>query len=752
MFTFSFKTITASEAQIVLTRHKCYQAIKARPNLNLSHSRSVTRPLQSALRMLSAFQLCFAVFVATFRYAQTEVSSHYNALKVGNNTICSWNCTIIDSDFLAQRKTVFAAPNRLIKLAVKYQKKVDKKCVNQTSLGNSSGNATLEHWQVWLPANNKPSSFAHVMERLSNLIRPSYSEEGIEVKAVCYLKPAKTTAAFQKYNSGFLPRFVRGHLADHGVALESIDCDADEVDNLEPCINISKSTGNNTDSQVKQNGWTEDAFLFLSLVFVAAFIHYSPAFLCLFSPTVVTENGVRQIVLEGASPTSLRSLMANYFFSDGNTIWHKGRRLVLRLVVLPFPFLASAIVVDYLQHREKKVIPLFDLSRPFMKVYFTCYVIQALCDSFFNLTQKAEPCLVCRKVKPDLTCDDELPRRIRNHLRMQPLIFVKCWRLFLKCFLSYFRISQVILPSWNVSTAWSVFRIPVFVFFLSMIPVVTIISLVTMFLAALVGIFLTSPIVILCGAAKLSASSGPRLYRLWVIFIRFCVTPSAIIGAIAVLMSAALGYLIAIAVVLLLLLSEESLPFVALFVLVCYYIWSSYSFFTNKYHDLSLALFKCYKKSPHDQIENTVQENIPNPDNEGNVVKIPKELFNMACEELMPIREGVCILLLKVTLILSFVFLGFLFIMRLDVGATPVTKALVTFFTGSFPKVVAIYVDGGRQRKLEAMATEEKVPRIVQDYINGTPRGNQWQENNSANTEEVVLVLGNEENIEMVDM
>jgi len=210
-----------------------------------------------------------------------------------------------------------------------------------------------------------------------------------------------------------------------------------------------------------------------------------------------------------------------------------------------------------------------------------------------------------------------------------------------------------------------------------------------------------------------------------------------------------------------LLLSEESLPFVALIILVCYYLWSSYSSFTNKYHDLSLTLFKCYKTSGHDQISedalftDPTQETTPNTENRSDVMRIPKRLFDMACEELIPIREGVCILLLKVALIVSFVFLVFLLVMKLNVGATPVTKALVTFFTGSFPKIVAIYFEGGRQRRLEALTIEEKAPRIVRDYINGTVtlRDSQGQDNHDTNTDEVpILVYDNEESIEMVNM
>ena len=146
------------------------------------------------------------------------------------------------------------------------------------------------------------------------------------------------------------------------------------------------------------------------------------------------------------------------------------------------------------------------------------------------------------------------------------------------------------------------------------------------------------------------------------------------------------------------------------------------------------------------QAENTIS-----PEGKGNVVKIPKDLFDMACEELVPIREGVCILVLKVFLILSFVFLAFFTIMQLHIDATPGMKALVTFFTGSFPKVLAICIDGGRQRKLDSIVTKERAAMIVQDYINGTQSANQ-QDSSEVNTDEVIIVDDNEETIEMINM
>lgn len=698
------------------------------------------------MRMLSASKLCFAILLISFQChtrTKAEVSPrHDNMILDGegyrNEIRCSWNCTVTDSDFPEQRKTVLAHPNRLIKLVVMYEKKVDEKCVNQTSL--SSNRVVAENWQIWQPENFKSSSFARAVDSVLNVIFSSYFREHRKIIAVCNFKPIRKTAESPTYNNDSVPsQFIRGHLADLGLDSKSMDCNIEKIEDLQPHINISNSTGNNIDSLFKQNNGLTDTDIPLQIfvfMFVTAFFYYSPAFLCLFSPTMVTENGVRQISLEGASPVSLRSLLGNYFFSEVDTLWHRIRTLILRAVVVPLPFLAPAIIFNYMVvvlYKETLNVPLLfrilDLSQPLKLTFFAGYFLQAIFDSYVSRVKK--PCLVCRTVKPNFNCNDELPRRILNHLRIQPLVLVKCWRLFSTCLVCYFKMSQIILPSWKVSTAWFL-RIPLLLVFLSTIPAVAVTLLVTLALVVVfIIICLTSPLSILGDAAAGINVCGSVVTRLTILLcVRIFIRLPAAIAAALILLNAALGVVLAIAVLFILLFSEKGLPLVACFVLVCYYLWSGYSSFTNKYHDLSLTLFKFYKTSQHEQISSEelliimdpVQDVTPNHwDKTGHVVRIPKGLFDMACEELMPIREGVCKLLLEVTIILSFVFLTFWLIMKLDVSATPVTKALVTFFTGSFPKIVVIYFDGERQRKVEATITEEKAPKIVQDYVRGTP-------------------------------
>jgi len=124
----------------------------------------------------------------------------------------------------------------------------------------------------------------------------------------------------------------------------------------------------------------------------------------------------------------------------------------------------------------------------------------------------------------------------------------------------------------------------------------------------------------------------------------------------------------------------------------------------------------------------------------------------MACEELMPIRDNVCVLVLKVTIIVSFVFLVFSIAILTNVGATPVMKAFLTFLTGIFPKIVAIYIDGGRHRKIEDMITEQRIPRILREYFKKALRSCQVRDNYGADANETLSQNVNEENIELIIM
>lgn len=65
-------------------------------------------------------------------------------------------------------------------------------------------------------------------------------------------------------------------------------------------------------------------------------------------------------------------------------------------------------------------------------------------------------------------------------------------------------------------------------------------------------------------------------------------------------------------------------------------------------------------------------------------------------------------------------------------------------------QIVAIYVDGGWQKKLRTMVIEEKVPNIVEKFISETSETNCGQRGRNAKIDKVILV--NEDHIELANM
>ena len=94
------------------------------------------------------------------------------------------------------------------------------------------------------------------------------------------------------------------------------------------------------------------------------------------------------------------------------------------------------------------------------------------------------------------------------------------------------------------------------------------------------------------------------------------------------------------------------------------------------------------------------------------VKRVPKELFDLACDELMPIRKVIYILVVKTSLSAIFIFLIFSFTTLMD--ASSKMKCLVAFLAGTFPMIVNIYLDRGKQN----CNFDEKALKIAKEYIN----------------------------------
>ena len=93
--------------------------------------------------------------------------------------------------------------------------------------------------------------------------------------------------------------------------------------------------------------------------------------------------------------------------------------------------------------------------------------------------------------------------------------------------------------------------------------------------------------------------------------------------------------------------------------------------------------------------------------------RIPKELFDLACEEIMPVRETICETLLKAYLSVTFVFLIYSSAMLLFSSHRTIT--IITSVVALFPKIfMHVYK---RQEDLKSVGIDEKARHILEKYI-----------------------------------
>lgn len=202
-------------------------------------------------------------------------------------------------------------------------------------------------------------------------------------------------------------------------------------------------------------------------------------------------------------------------------------------------------------------------------------------------------CDICRRFQPEIyICrDQELPGQIAHHLRQQPLIFMKCYKLFLQYLGDSFKIGLslflVLRFKFSVSSFLGIF---LFLIFLLSIPLVVILLLTFMSLCAICAVLKTCPVntIFYCNVERdvqhvLLERCSSTLVTSALKFLAFLFSPLTAFAVTVVLTEDAIAIFTILLWATQNLLSEKSLPYIACLILVFYYLWSSYSSFTNKY-------------------------------------------------------------------------------------------------------------------------------------------------------------------------
>ena len=649
------------------------------------------------------------------------------------------------------------------------------------SIGGNDKQWNYSSWQIFLIDRKLPSSVNNAMKRFSSWIE---AHVRVHVNVSCNFTANSSNSQRPRgdlSSHAYLEKILRSTAASLGEL-----CDTEvEQNSQQPCIEINEV------SRAKDR-WT----IFSALgcfVFVTLFVYISPTVVCLFAATEDTYEGFRQITVEGPSPVGFRSLIGNYFFSSDCTLWHMVRKFIMRVVILPLPFLVPAVFIEYLLYKnvlssQISVKERTHLFRPFKMACFACYCFQAFYFYF-----------IIGKTNCTRSCVDEFARDDKHlniiwlcyhrELPQRMLTRVHTVRSFLWLSISSpcsWFVTDLIQEAKTCSCSpctVSIFSFCKFfwsiILFLALcvlcLGFVVFCQLPIFFCLLSVAIPIFSPFAVICPSVssslwQLMDVNFLHRYILFpvrsvVILLDILVSFLAAFGVVSVLLYAALGVMVFFQLAIPFVFSEQSLPEDVCCVMAACFLWRSYRSFTQKYQHLAAVLFEKHQqlkdnghktglnmqtfKPDIDNIKRTPEApcdrdrravlfeknhrrqrkdygretslNMQNftPDygrTIDNVKRIPKELFDMACEELMPIRESVCKLFLETTLSELFAFIGFSFATMLTVP--PATKALLIFAVGLILKIATIFLDRRSRRHFTSEPFDENVREIVKKFIN----------------------------------
>ena len=678
---------------------------------------------------LFAFLVCF-IFCLTLRLRPCDSQSHHegNFVHVGNVSRCDLQCVVVGSNFGKDMKKLITE-YRLITLDLKFEQRVDKKCLNQTNVYNVTKPADI--W-TWLADNrDNPQKGKYISRQpIGNdgsvaWFRKSF-EGQIEVRVLCDLRitTLNNTDNTPAPLNDLIALVIMKDVANSSGVLSytgTILCYKESAKNGSfVCLDVIKSNVPVT--------WSQRALGIIPIPIAFILLWYSPIILCLFSPTEVNAvDGSCMIVLSGTCPVSIRSRISNLLSSKNSTGWKMGITLFFLLIfIAAIPVLAYTayyFILNLSPSSQIYSLKIDSISEFLQFIQFTQFIFEFLsfcvavtllftlrnlltfCCS--KLSIEVGWCLTCELFRDDKTIPHQgFLEELKQHLRMQPSMIWTCYKYCLILLKKYFLKFECRCLCYLVFVLVSPITLIVLVALLVVFPL----PMIT------VSIFYSCPLSSFNAMVLLlyrpDINENRKMRKCCTIF--YSSIGSSLLFGIFVLSFGTDVFLISVLSVEvtrgLLMRLPDYLPVATLVVVVAFYCWSCYSSFTRKYYNLALKLYKHYtKNAEHKQATSLRDYEAP---------VIPKGLFEKACKDIMPLREDIGLLVVRLLSLLTFFFVVFLVIIGTP-DASDQVKAAATFFTALVPKIIEMVLSKDpRMANLDDELLDKKVKYIVDEYSN----------------------------------
>lgn len=612
-------------------------------------------------------------------------------------TNCAWDCKVVDSTFGLEMKVLFSE-FRLISLQLKHDQQVDEKCVNQTDLKNSS--IKLAALWTWLTGDN-PSHGGQNMSQHS-LIKSNYRfrklvEGQIEVRVSCSLKPAVDLNGTEASLNDVIATMLieeAAKFSDLSHSETAFCYKLSAANGSYVCVNITLTNTSHNNPVT----WQEQVFYGLALVVVFISLLCFPLLCFLFTPTKYRDNATDEVmtVLHGTSPESIRSWIANKFCLDdvhGNFVKQKLKNLLYAFMLFLFTQVFTAALseiqsflfppVTSLNMRITVELSAYVSTGPFVWLLMIRAIIRSRCCQKLS---PGQPCIICSVFgdKQNIVHDHENSdyygrKEMEMHLLMLPSIIKRC-------FTQTYQFFDCCCPSsLGVKLLFSFLLFPVWI---------------TIYLVYVVAVLLySSPSSTFYD--MLMYQNPQNRHKKGIIFSGFLETSFLLSGAFIFVVSVAINLLIIFRGCLLGL--PNYLPYASLLAVTVFYVWKVYIPHPRKYNKLAFKLLEHYKKKQGDPEDCTRM--------------IPKDLYDKACEKLMPLKKSRSKLIAAIFAILIGIFAVFVTITeapRLD----DQTKALGTLLAILLPKIADMLF--GKDPTVKK-ADDEDFDRKVASFVNEYP-------------------------------
>lgn len=659
---------------------------------------------------------CLCKATGALSQSLTDTVESSNSDTFGKLTArCNWKCVVVQTtDFVPEMK-VLISNYRIVSLDLKLREYVDDSCLNQTDSYSSSRLAKVWIWST-VGTHEKNVFYPPGSDGSSAMLFSKSVEGQIEGKVACTFNLSGDPTTQKLYSSlnDLIAKVLMEEVEEStevrqsGAALCYKEQNGSYV-----CLTINKSTKDtSTPPPNKTLEWPVRARSgFIILVWSILFF---PAVLCLFSPTYVSnsiQNPVDLIVLDGPSHRSIRGCIAN-------VVSKLSLKLGIGKLFLILVIGCIAILSLLLGLHFSSVYPNLDIhAEEFTLV--TVYVMLMLSSLwcmrgvfrvFFTPLSFLEPCFVCDYVKGEKAFHRalELEDEIKLHLQIQPMIITKCWELFC-VFLKECWLSCCLL---QLECRWKAVKaICMFLFLVLAMVIALLVSLVVCLVLYHILVFYSCPMSSIFDfyALLFIKNYDSRCMRSTRIFLlSFCLIFPCGVGVSLFLLMSASVFIKACTIIL----SIQNIASFTLIVLGILYCSRCYNSFTRKYDDLAAKLYSFLKKRV--QENNQLALNLKHNKKKA----IPKNLFDTACQENMPLGENICKLLLRIFIICAFSSLVY----KIVTGTPGVPERIqitTTFLVAVIPMIVEIVVlkKSDKMKELKQEEIDEKIQIKVDEYI-----------------------------------